>query len=74
MQCLYHPCCDTSWSFSAVKEIQQKLSNVKHKVIVLSGKGGVGKSTFTAHLAHGLASDSEKQVCKVYMRGAFEKF
>jgi cellulose biosynthesis protein BcsQ len=28
----------------------------------LSGKGGVGKSTFTAHLAHGLASDEDKQV------------
>jgi MinD superfamily P-loop ATPase len=39
------------------------VSNVKHKVIILSGKGGVGKSTFTAHLAHGLASEQEKQVC-----------
>ncbi|KAK3089749.1 hypothetical protein FSP39_006178 [Pinctada imbricata] len=46
----------------AVQEISQRLSNVKHKVIVLSGKGGVGKSTFTAHLAHGLASNSEKQI------------
>ncbi|MGH0164204.1 UNVERIFIED_CONTAM: hypothetical protein FKN15_054820 [Acipenser sinensis] len=31
------------------------MSAVKHKVLVLSGKGGVGKSTFSAHLAHGLA-------------------
>ncbi|KAL8565501.1 hypothetical protein ACOMHN_049477 [Nucella lapillus] len=46
----------------AVAEIQQKLSPVKHKIVVLSGKGGVGKSTFTAHLAHGLASDENKQV------------
>lgn len=35
---------------------------VKHKIVVLSGKGGVGKSTFTAHLAHGIASDEAKQV------------
>lgn len=28
----------------------------------MSGKGGVGKSTFTAHLAHGLASEQEKQI------------
>ena len=35
---------------------------VKHKIIVLSGKGGVGKSTFTAHLAHGIANDETKQV------------
>ena len=36
---------------------------MKHKILVLSGKGGVGKSTFTAHLAHGLAQDETKQVC-----------
>lgn len=35
---------------------------VKHKLLVLSGKGGVGKSTFSAHLAHGLAEDETKQV------------
>ena len=38
------------------------MSSVKHKILVLSGKGGVGKSTFTAHLAHGLAADDSKQV------------
>ena len=42
--------------------MKEKLSSVKHKILVLSGKGGVGKSTFTAHLAHGLAADSDKQV------------
>ena len=46
----------------AIAEVKAKLSSVKHKILVLSGKGGVGKSTFTAHLAHGLAADSEKQV------------
>jgi len=45
-----------------VAEIKERLSCVKHKIIVLSGKGGVGKSTFTAHLAHGLAADNTKQV------------
>jgi Mrp family chromosome partitioning ATPase len=30
---------------------------VRHKVLVLSGKGGVGKSTFSALLARGLAHD-----------------
>lgn len=38
------------------------MSSVKHKILVLSGKGGVGKSTFTAHLAHGLAADDSKQI------------
>ncbi|OWF47785.1 Cytosolic Fe-S cluster assembly factor nubp1-B [Mizuhopecten yessoensis] len=46
----------------AVAEIKERLSCVKHKIVVLSGKGGVGKSTFTAHLAHGLATDHTKQV------------
>uniref|UniRef100_A0A3Q3B4M0 NUBP iron-sulfur cluster assembly factor 1, cytosolic n=1 Tax=Kryptolebias marmoratus TaxID=37003 RepID=A0A3Q3B4M0_KRYMA len=46
----------------AIAEIGAKLSSVKHKILVLSGKGGVGKSTFSAHLAHALASDNTKEV------------
>ena len=37
--------------------IQQRLSQVKRKVLVLSGKGGVGKSTMSAQLAFSLAAD-----------------
>ena len=48
--------------FLAVAEVKERMSSVKHKILVLSGKGGVGKSTFTAHLAHGLAADNNKQV------------
>ena len=36
-------------------EITRKLSLIKHKIIILSGKGGVGKSTFTTQLAFTLA-------------------
>ena len=39
----------------AVAVIAQRLANVKHKILVLSGKGGVGKSTFSAQMALGLA-------------------
>ncbi|KAJ7306018.1 hypothetical protein JRQ81_010384 [Phrynocephalus forsythii] len=46
----------------AIQEIKEKMRTVKHKLLVLSGKGGVGKSTFSAHLAHGLAEDDAKQV------------
>ncbi|XP_037743478.1 cytosolic Fe-S cluster assembly factor NUBP1 isoform X1 [Chelonia mydas] len=46
----------------AIEEIKEKMKIVKHKILVLSGKGGVGKSTFSAHLAHGLAEDETKQV------------
>ncbi|KAK9272123.1 hypothetical protein L1049_002493 [Liquidambar formosana] len=36
--------------------IAERLANVKHKILVLSGKGGVGKSTFSAQLAFALAA------------------
>jgi Mrp family chromosome partitioning ATPase len=36
--------------------IAERLRGVKRKILVLSGKGGVGKSTFAAQLAFGLAS------------------
>jgi Mrp family chromosome partitioning ATPase len=32
-------------------EIAGKLANVKHVILVLSGKGGVGKSTVSTQLA-----------------------
>lgn len=39
------------------------MSSVKHKILVLSGKGGVGKSTFTSLLARALAAqDTERNV------------
>jgi ATP-binding protein involved in chromosome partitioning len=37
------------------EKIAERLSDVRHVVIVLSGKGGVGKSTVAANLATGLA-------------------
>lgn len=45
-----------------VAVIQERLSSVKHKILVLSGKGGVGKSTVTSMLARGLALDENIQV------------
>jgi hypothetical protein len=36
--------------------LQHSLSNVSHVILVLSGKGGVGKSTVAAQLSHTLAS------------------
>ena len=32
---------------------------IKHKILVLSGKGGVGKSTFAAQLAFALAASGK---------------
>ncbi len=39
----------------AIAQIAERLACVKHKILVLSGKGGVRKSTFSAQLAMGLA-------------------
>jgi len=37
------------------EEIREKLKGFKNKILVMSGKGGVGKSTIAAYLAAGLA-------------------
>ncbi|TKA33581.1 Cytosolic Fe-S cluster assembly factor NBP35 [Salinomyces thailandicus] len=42
--------------------ITERLAGIKHKILVLSGKGGVGKSTFTTMLAHAFAEDESKTV------------
>ena len=55
----------------AVEEVKERMSSVKHKILVLSGKGGVGKSTFTAHLAHGLAADNNRQVSDILSLSVF---
>jgi Mrp family chromosome partitioning ATPase len=43
-----------------IEAIRQRLSQVKHKVLVLSGKGGVGKSTFSSQLAFALAAQGKE--------------
>jgi Mrp family chromosome partitioning ATPase len=42
--------------------ITNRLSNIEHKILVLSGKGGVGKSTFTSMLAWAIAADEDVEV------------
>ena len=42
------------------KEIQQALSMIKHKLVVMSGKGGVGKSSVAAYLSVALAKKGFK--------------
>lgn len=42
--------------------ISARLEDVKHKILVLSGKGGVGKSTFTSLLAHAFATNPDNTV------------
>lgn len=42
--------------------INKRLAQIDHKLLVLSGKGGVGKSTFTSMLAWALAADEDIEV------------
>jgi Holliday junction resolvasome RuvABC ATP-dependent DNA helicase subunit len=35
--------------------VKERMDKIKHKILVLSGKGGVGKSTFSSQLAQTLA-------------------
>lgn len=41
----------------AVQIIKDRLDQIKNKLLILSGKGGVGKSTLTALLSRALAAD-----------------
>ncbi|OHT05582.1 Cytosolic Fe-S cluster assembly factor nubp1 [Tritrichomonas foetus] len=43
---------------AALKDVQDSLEKVRHKVLVLSGKGGVGKSTVTYLLSKYLSLDN----------------
>jgi Mrp family chromosome partitioning ATPase len=40
----------------AVMDVKERLADVKRKILVLSGKGGVGKSTVSSQLSFGMAA------------------
>lgn len=44
----------------AIAFVQDRMALVKHKILILSGKGGVGKSTFSAQLAFALAQQGKQ--------------
>ena len=47
--------------------ILKNMERVKNKIIILSGKGGVGKSTVSAMIARALSADSNTEVCRSKM-------
>jgi ATP-binding protein involved in chromosome partitioning len=40
--------------------IKENMGQIKHKIVVMSGKGGVGKSTMSTNIAYGLALAGKK--------------
>jgi len=42
------------------QKLKQTLNRIKHKIVILSGKGGVGKSSIAANIAVGLSMHGKK--------------
>jgi len=53
--------------YVALDVLKHRLSSVKYKILVLSGKGGVGKSTFTSLLARVLANENEQKNVMIFL-------
>ncbi len=53
--------CDHKEKMSAEDQlVNKRLSNIKHKLMVMSGKGGVGKSSVAVYIALSLANKGKK--------------
>src|SRR5439155_20604445 len=50
-------------------EMAQRMSRIKHTIIVMSGKGGVGKSSVAANLAAVLAEDGSAGIVDADVTG-----
>jgi len=51
---------ESEQEFVERQELERRLCRIQHKILVLSGKGGVGKSTVAANLAVSLARAGKK--------------
>src|SRR5881409_2675220 len=50
-------------------KMAQRMSRIKHKIVVMSGKGGVGKSSVAANLAVVLAEDGSAGIVDADVTG-----
>ncbi|MCK4535010.1 MAG: Mrp/NBP35 family ATP-binding protein, partial [Syntrophobacterales bacterium] len=51
---------DSLKAYTESNELFDRMGKIKHKIMVLSGKGGVGKSTIAANIAVSLAMEGNK--------------
>ena len=54
-------------------EIQETLKRIRHKIMIMSNKGGVGKSTIAANIADGLSQNSKVGLFDVDLHGPSQK-
>ncbi|MEA3470398.1 MAG: iron-sulfur cluster carrier protein MrpORP [Thermodesulfobacteriota bacterium] len=47
-------------AFTESKELSDRMGRIKHKIMILSGKGGVGKSTVATNVAVSLAMEGKR--------------
>jgi Mrp family chromosome partitioning ATPase len=50
--------CSTKLTDSGIELVKKRLLSVKHKILVLSGKGGVGKSTIASLISRLIAAEN----------------
>ena len=60
---------ETPEQFEIRRRIMQRLCDIRHKIVVLSGKGGVGKSTVAVNLAVALARNRRVGLMDVDIHG-----
>ncbi|NLB75429.1 MAG: Mrp/NBP35 family ATP-binding protein [Crenarchaeota archaeon] len=56
------------------QKTQPKLGKIKHKIAIISGKGGVGKNTVTSNLAMAFMSEGQSvSLMQTFMGHAFQR-